>query len=641
MPRLKKVAIIGAPSAIRDRVQEILDLDRYKTIIFDDVDTFAATSPGSVSLLVFDRESATAAYDRLDDLRRHASPDFAPALVLLDEDSGLDEDIGPGEHLLERFDDFVRHPFSSAVLRFRIAGLMRLRSPRPREDADDDFLEHSARLSLALDAADMGDMAYDFQADEIEASDNVFRLFGFTEQPTARNIAVLLDRVHPDDLEALLESFRLIMETEHQWRPEFRVVWPDGSVRWLVGRGEIYTHPDRTPQRLVGILRDATDERLLREELIDAKRRAEEVADLKTAFLTNMSHEIRTPLTAIIGFASLLTSRVADEHRAAVHRIQEGGQRLLETLNAVLLLSRLEAGKSNFNVQPVDVVKEVRKCVGTFENEARTKGLEISLDVPFRDRPFVSVDPSAMVSILQNLISNAVKFTYYGSILISVRVIESDVEIAVKDTGIGISESFIAHLFDEFRQESTGLRRQHEGTGLGLAIVSRLVAQMGGEISVNSQKGLGSTFTVTLPRTEAPHTEAPPLESRTSAAGKRPALLIVEDNIDTQTLLDELLSPDFDIAVAGSASEARAVTARIDFDAVLMDINLGSDVTGEDLVRELRKTDTYRHVPIVALTAYALPGDQERFLSVGFDRHLSKPFDPNALIGLIRELIQG
>jgi len=636
--QLKKVAFIGASSSLREKVEEILEAARYQPLSFDDIESFVEAAPPNVSLLLFDLEAANAVYRHLDDLRRQTFQTYVPALVL------IDEDIGPAEHLLSSFDDFVRLPLSSAVLRFRVAGLMRLRGPRRRDDtyAEDEFLEHSARLSLALDAADMGDMTYDFAADEVEASHHVFKLFGFTEQPTDRSISVLLDRVHPDDIEALRKSFRNVIETEHQWHPEFRVVWPDGTVRWLVGRGEIYTDADRTPLRLVGILRDATDERLLREELIDARRRAEEVADLKSAFLTNMSHEIRTPLTAVIGFASLLTSRVAEEHRAAVNRIQEGGQRLLETLNAVLLLSRLEAGRSNFNAQAIDIVKEVRKAVSTFENEARKKGLEISVDIPFRERPYVNADQSALVSILQNLISNAVKFTYYGSIVVSVRAQDDTVDIGVKDTGIGIGEDFIPHLFDDFRQESSGLRRQHEGTGLGLAIAKRLVEEMGGAISVSSRKGLGSTFTVTLPRAETPVTDPAQEEDISNTRGtERPALLIVEDNPDTQILLDELLSLDFDIAVAGTANEARAVTERIDFDAILMDINLGSDVTGEDLVKELRQTETYRRVPIIALTAYALPGDRERFLSIGFDRHLSKPFDPRALVTMIRDVTHG
>jgi signal transduction histidine kinase len=233
--------------------------------------------------------------------------------------------------------------------------------------------------------------------------------------------------------------------------------------------------------------------------LLEAKRQAEELAQLKTTFLANMSHEIRTPLTGILGFSAVLEEEVADEQREFTQLISQSGQRLLAMLDSVLNLAKLDAAGAELNPESLDLAEEVRRIVQIYQPNAQQKRLELSLDLPAEPIP-AELDPASLNMILNNLINNALKFTSAGRVQVRVKASDEMVHLVVHDTGIGISEAFLPHIFDEFRQESGGLARLHEGAGLGLAITHRLVTLMQGHIQVESQVGVGTTFTVTLPR---------------------------------------------------------------------------------------------------------------------------------------------
>lgn len=232
------------------------------------------------------------------------------------------------------------------------------------------------------------------------------------------------------------------------------------------------------------------------EELIAERDRAEEMARLKTAFLTNMTHEIRTPLSGIIGFAQVLQEEIQDEKREFATLIQDAAKRLMSTINSVLDLSRLEANKEAFHLKKLDVSNVVRETTRVLEPLAARKNLEFRVDThgPTEAR----LDRNALEAILNNLVGNAIKFTDEGFVSVSVTGESGGVIIEVQDSGMGISDDFLPHIFDEFRQEYMEADRPHEGSGLGLAITSRLVQKLGGLIDVKSEPGVGTIFRVSF-----------------------------------------------------------------------------------------------------------------------------------------------
>lgn len=242
-------------------------------------------------------------------------------------------------------------------------------------------------------------------------------------------------------------------------------------------------------------------ERMLNERLQEANEQLKQANELKDNFLANTSHELRTPLTTILGFTDVLKDEAPPHHQEFLDIIETSGQRLMRTLNALLDLAKLRSGVMEANLKKVDVVLRAQDVVDVFRHKVQEKGLDLHLEVPDTSI-YAYLDDRYLERVLDNLVSNAVKFTEEGSVTVEVEGNDRQVHIHVRDTGVGIEEEFIPHLFEDFKQESSGMDRSHEGSGLGLAITARLVELMHGTIHVESTKGEGSTFTITFPRYE-------------------------------------------------------------------------------------------------------------------------------------------
>jgi len=383
-------------------------------------------------------------------------------------------------------------------------------------------------------------------------------------------------------------------------------------------------------ERLIHMESDRNREQLEAER--EARARVEELLKLKSAFLNNMSHELRTPLTAILGFAEILSEELGPEQRELARRIVKGGIRLQDTLNSILDLAQLEGGGIELETVRLDIAHEVRSAASAFQEHAERKGLQLEIEVPPESLE-ANLDRSSFHRAVRCLVDNAIKFTEKGFVRVSVRADETHIRIFVHDSGIGISDSFVPHVFAEFRQESVGHGRSYEGSGLGLAITKRLVELMGGKIDFDSSQGAGSTFTLTFPRamSDALHivdedvaaaATAPPSRHRTEPG----RILVLDDNVDTLALIRHQLRGRYNVETVSDVETALDRARSQTFDAFLLDINLGNGHDGIDVLHALRELDRYLNVPIVAVSAYALPGDRERFLAAGFDAYLEKPF---------------
>jgi signal transduction histidine kinase/ActR/RegA family two-component response regulator len=375
-------------------------------------------------------------------------------------------------------------------------------------------------------------------------------------------------------------------------------------------------------------------------ELVAARDHAEEMVRLKTAFLTNMSHEIRTPLTGIIGFAQILGEEIGEEHGEFVNLIEQSGRRLLDTINSVLDLARLESNRMQVSLEPIDLVEEAKRSVKLLAPLAAKKDLWLKLDCK-ADEVWLELDSAGLDRIFNNLIGNAIKFTSDGGITVSVRQSADAVELSVQDTGIGMSDKFIPLLFEEFRQESSGADRSHEGSGMGLSITRKLVEIMGGTISVTSKKDVGTTFTVSFSQKKQVQGLAPdrPPIPVSYEPDERPVVLVVEDQEEARFLLQYVLHSTFDIRLAPDMAVATEIARTTDVAAVLVDIHLGGSQGAMTDISRFRKTATLADVPIIGMTAYPWPGDSSALKLAGYDEYVSRPFEKEIVCGILEKCI--
>lgn len=409
-----------------------------------------------------------------------------------------------------------------------------------------------------------------------------------------------------------------------------------------------------TETLLLSIFRNITERKKADEELISAKEKAEESSRLKTSLLGNMSHELRTPLTGILGFTQILLDEIENPLlNAMIQKIKVSGQRLMSTLNSVLSLSELESGMADLSISEVKTNTTISYLSKQFALKAEEKGL--SFDIIFwKEDLSILADDKFFSQIFANILDNAIKYTEKGGIVIEIKPALDEngdifVLISIIDSGIGIDEKLHAFIFDEFRQASEGFNRNFEGNGLGLTLARKMARIMGGDIAVNSKQGIGSTFTIKFPlyqgepiektiNMEVKHSNVKPFINSVKIKKKKPLVLIVEDNIINKEVIEMFLEGICAIKYAKNGEAALSIAMQNKFDAVIMDINLGSGINGLDTAKAIRKLKGYEAIPFIAITGYVSSTDRDKILSEGIDHYIAKPVDKYELIELMGQL---
>jgi len=377
-------------------------------------------------------------------------------------------------------------------------------------------------------------------------------------------------------------------------------------------------------------------------------KEAQDASRTKDEFLAIVSHELRTPLTAMLGWLRLLRTKKLDAEASeeALESLERSTRAQVQLIGDLLDISRIVSGKLKMDFMPVDPATLLETVVGIVGPSAANKGVSLSYTVE-RHLPPVLGDTDRLQQLLWNLATNAIKFTPKGgTVRMELRQSESDAEIVVSDTGIGIRPDFLPFVFDRFRQADSSTTRAHTGLGLGLAIVRYVVEAHGGSVRAASEgPGQGTTFIVRLPLAASGHVAQQPTSQPTAhpplLSGTR--VLVVDDDPDMRELVKKALeSHQAEVIAVGSTSEALSLIEDWRPAVVLADIAMpGED--GYMLVRRIRQLPSERggRVPAVALTAYARAEDRIAALDAGFDRHVSKPIDPDELAALVTEVIEG
>jgi PAS domain S-box-containing protein len=479
-------------------------------------------------------------------------------------------------------------------------------------------------------------------------SPNIERILGYTSEEV-RSVAGFWEaHIHPEDREAHRTAMATALrERRASFELQVRMQHRDGGYRWI--HSVFHPEYDREgrPTSILGYDQDVTARRTAEEALKRTQEDADRANQAKSEFLSRMSHELRTPLNAILGFAQLLElGSLSAKQREGIDFILKGGHHLLELINEVLDIARIEAGRLSLSLEPVSARKVVQESLDLVGPLAAEMG--IHLDVPGTTVPERNIlaDLQRIKQVLLNLLANAIKYNRKGG-RVTLSCAEPEpgrLRIEVSDTGPGIPPDKMARLFTPFERlgaEGTSI----QGTGLGLALSKHLVEAMGGTLGVESAVGKGSTFWVEFSTAESPLERVRGRDAITpvvvGARSRAATVLYVEDNLSNFKLIEELMAlrPGVKLIPAMQGRMGLDLARQNHPDVILLDVHL-PDISGDEVLRRLRDDPETRHIPVVVISADATPRQIDRLRAAGAREYLTKPLDVKKLLALLDELLK-
>jgi PAS domain S-box-containing protein len=534
------------------------------------------------------------------------------------------------------------------------------------------------RFRMLASSAPIGIYASDAAGEIVFANPRWSELSGLT---IAETLGMgFVSAVHPDDLDGLKAAREATLEQQEPFHHSFRLLRRDGEVVWVNVRAAPLCEPNGSVTGYVGTVEDIGIFKRAEAELIRAREVALDAARLKSEFLANVSHEIRTPMNGIIGLTDLmLSAEHTDEQREYLTAVRGSAEALMRVVGDILDFSRIEAGTVHIRAVPFCLRDTFESVVHSLAMRAKEKSLALSYEIDPEVPDAVVGDPGRVRQVLLNLLGNAIKFTERGSVQASVRCVKNvlegtegalsdsapnaagfvQLEFSVRDTGIGIPDDKQKLIFEAFRQGDGSTTRRHGGTGLGLAIGSQLAELMGGYIRVESALGTGSTFRFTVPfqlpeEAVRPEPAAPVLLPEGPVRGSRTLqrlrvppeqalrVLLAEDQSVNRILATRILEMLGHVVTA--VEDGTQVMARLKsgerYDVLVLDISMplldGYETTSAIRARE-SATPWAPRLPIIALTAHALPEDRDRCMAAGMDGYASKPFKAIEVMAAIEQ----
>jgi two-component system sensor histidine kinase/response regulator len=515
-----------------------------------------------------------------------------------------------------------------------------------RLQAEQKLRENAARIALAEKTATFGIWEIDVSSDILIFSEGFAALIGLTGGPLRLNTEAWRAMIHPDDRADIRAAAQRALTSGEPLQTEFRVVRPDGSVRWLRNQATVELS-EGVSKRLTGASIDITQEKEMVISLEQSRKAADAASRAKSEFLANMSHEIRTPMNGIIGMTELtLDTDLNSMQREYLNSVKYSADCLMTVINDILDFSKIEVGKLSLDPTEFNLRDNLGQAMKTLAAGAHQKNLELALSVPHGLPEFVVGDPVRLRQVILNLVGNAIKFCEEGEVVLRVGVESRDADslslyFTVTDTGIGIPTDKREHIFEPFSQADTSTTRRYGGTGLGLSISTRLIEMMGGRIWVESEVGKGTTFHFTAGFGIA-SVGSRPASSAASLRGMR--VLVVDDNGTNRQILETTLGNwRMKVATASSAGAALQRLAQAEqegspFDLLVVDCQMpGTD--GFTLVEMVRETPGSAGIVTVMLTSGGNSHDGARCGDLGIAAYLIKPVLQSDLLSALLRIL--
>ncbi|WP_206754667.1 PAS domain-containing protein [Nodosilinea sp. FACHB-131] len=522
-----------------------------------------------------------------------------------------------------------------------------------RQQATIALQESEDCLRMAIESANMGIWDWNLITNQLVWDAGCKAIFGLPPEADS-SPERFYEGLHPDDRDRLKQVIAesLTQKSGGNYDVEYRVIGLEDRVeRWVRAKGQTYFDGDGNPLRFTGTILEITQKKqaeAAREQLLSQEQAAREAAEranrIKDEFLAILSHELRSPLNPILGWAKLLQTKKLNVEKTAraLETIERNAKLQTQLIDDLLDIAKILRGKLKIEPASVDPVFVIEAAIETVQAAADAKAIRIQTDLP--DIGPIQGDGARIQQIVWNLLTNAIKFTpEQGQITIQLARVDRWAQLKVTDTGQGIRPEFLPHIFESFRQADASITRQFGGLGLGLAIVRYLAEAHGGTISADSPgEGKGATFTVSLPLlSHRPSQRAMPvLPSQIDLTGIR--VLAVDDNPDGLALLTLLLG-EYGAEVIGLESAAEVLDTLASFQPHVLVSDIGMPgMDGYELLRKIRALPPEQggQVPAIALTAYVREEDSQKALDSGFQQHLSKPIEPDAIARAVAQLVQ-